>query len=33
MIAGGPMLDANAATRDMHAATLSYTRCGDRRLG
>ena len=28
MIAGGPMLDANAATRDMHAAALSYTRCG-----
>ena len=28
MIAGGPMLDANAATRDMHAAALRYTRCG-----
>ena len=28
MIAGGPMLSANAATRAMHAAALSYTRCG-----
>jgi hypothetical protein len=26
-IAGGPMLSANAATRAMHAAALSYTRC------
>ena len=28
MIAGGPMLNANAATRPMHAAALRYTRCG-----
>jgi sterol desaturase/sphingolipid hydroxylase (fatty acid hydroxylase superfamily) len=28
MIAGGPMLNANAAMRAMHAAALSYTRCG-----
>jgi sterol desaturase/sphingolipid hydroxylase (fatty acid hydroxylase superfamily) len=28
MIAGGPMLNASAATRAMHAAALSYTRCG-----
>jgi hypothetical protein len=28
MIAGGPILNANAATRAMHAAALSYARCG-----
>jgi sterol desaturase/sphingolipid hydroxylase (fatty acid hydroxylase superfamily) len=28
MIAGGPILHANAATRAMHAAALNYTRCG-----